>query len=244
MDIDFSKVISVGLNTDRLPPEYKEVQYIRSYLPDDQKSDSNRIYVDTQVKNINGSRVKFNFNKVANDQIVYGVRTGWNGPWFCCALSSEAQVKFLVMPDRVNEFEADLNVHYVDNNCRRLGYYYIDDVEYKYSDNPPNPSWGKFATGYSLWLFNDHSIPGGNYSAMATIYSAEFYQDQKLVCYPVPCREVSGSKRAGFYDLVNSRFITAGTDCNGWLKAGPDVNTEVIQIKTEDGTVLWNKPSV
>jgi len=240
--IDFSKVKSIGLNLNLLPEGYTEVAYIESQLPGGKGSSV--LHVDTQVKNINGCRVKFKFNTTERDQLVFGVRTGWNGPWFGCALSSESNpVKFLVMPDRVHEFAADTNIHFVDNNCRKLGYCYVDDEEFKYDPSKQQSYWGRFATGENLWLFNDHSTPGGEYSAQATIYSAEFFQDQKLVCKPVPCVYHMGMSdaTAGFYDLVNKRFITKSSDSTGKLVAGPVVNKSIVQLKLGD-VVLWKKP--
>lgn len=229
--IDFSKVVSIGSDKNILPAGYTQVDSITSSFPNGKGNDS--LYVDTKISGINGCRVRGKFNVKAKDQLIYGARDNWTSNWFGCALSSEDDGGYFVfMPDGNNRFVSDLNVHFIDNNCSKPGYCMIDSME-------PHQLSNINVSSNTLYLFNDHSSPGGEYSAEATIYSAEFYRNQILVCKPIPCFRNSDNV-AGFYDIVNNRFLTKEANHTGVLTAGNIVNNEVTELSI-GGTVIWRK---
>lgn len=235
--IDFSTVKDVGFNQYRLPVEYTEREYVSSILPDGKSASS--LFVDTKVSGVNGCRIRGSIDSTDRDHSLYGARNQWTTMRFGFTVASEGTGKFVFMhADGEYRFDADTNIHFIDDNCSKIGYCLIDDQTPIKIDTT-----GSVSTA-NLYLFNDHSLPGGDYNGACTIYTAEFYKDQVLVCYPIPCTRNSDGV-VGFYDIVNDRFLTASIiKGSPYLKAGPAVNKIVTKItETATGNVLWTRPS-
>jgi len=238
--LDFRNVKSVGLNKNRLPDGYTEVEYLKSNPTAKYKTSGDfdkKFRIDTKVDNINGCRVKCRFDKQYSDAAVYGSRSYWDAPWFTCVLSAE-DASFLICPDKT-KIAGTMDIHFIDNNCRTPGWCYVDDTGHKLSYISQ--------CSRTTWLFNDNCGATWDYSSHSTIYSAEFYRDQVLVCYPVPCVYHYGEADAkpGFYDLVNARFLTQ--EGLGELEYGPvvDITVDEIYVKeieTSTTTLLWKRP--
>ena len=234
--IDFSKVIDVGFNNNRLPRGYTERAYMKSVLPGGRNSST--LYVDLQVSGVNGCRIRGSFDVMESDHSLYGARNQWTTTRFGCTLASESSHNFYFMHANGHyQFASDTNIHFIDDNCSKLGYCLIDDREPLQLDTSGSVS------SRNLYLYNDNSAPGGDYGGACTIYMAEFYKDQILVCYPIPCTRDSDNV-PGFYDIVNNKFLTAtvrkGT---AYLEPGPIVNKVVVKItQTKTGDVLWERP--
>lgn len=234
--VSFADVTSISFNGEKLPSEYVEVESVSSILPDGR--DVSSLYVDLQVSGVNGCRIRGSIDSTDPDHALYGARGGWVSHRFGFVTDSHIADTFCFMhgtgEDEAYRFSADTDVHFIDDNCSKLGYCLIDDRD---PIEIPNPS---DVSGNSLYLFNDNCTPGGDYNGAGTIYSAEFYRDQALVCYPVPCIR-SADNAVGFYDLVNGRFLTAtvrkGT---AYLKPGKVVDKQVVKVSIGD-VVVWEK---
>ncbi len=235
--VDLSDVVDISFNKGKLPSEYVEVESMSSILPDGRGTSS--LYVDLLVGGINGCRIRGSVDSNDPDHSLYGARSGWVSSRFGFTTDSHLDKTFTFMhgtgETEAYRFPADTNIHFIDDNCSKPGYCLIDDLDPIEIVDPTDVS------SNNLYLYNDNCTPGGDYNGACTIYTAEFYKNQVLVCYPVPCVR-SSDNTPGFYDIVNDRFLSAtvrkGT---AYLQPGNVIDKSIVKLSI-GGMVVWTKP--
>lgn len=190
--------LGVGGNTDQVPNEYQQVDYIES---------SGTQYINTEIIPYKTTtEVKFAFTTLSNEQSVAGCFNDGNNRYYVCAIDASGNLTFRDKNNSVvYNTTPDTNIHTV---------IYNDANNYVFLDNQNLGSVSDLANSLinPIALFARKSTNPEGFAKVRIYYCKITNKDTNILQRNyIPCYRKSDNV-IGLYDLVNNVFYTnAGT---------------------------------